>query len=122
MEIYLNKRAVRQIRQSALDAIEDGDTDALREDIVNSFGDEEIDEIEKVLGSGDIQELIEEIVNAWNLEDVDELMELLEEAFTETGTDLTLANPEDEDEEDEDDEEDEEDEDDGTLMFDEEEF
>ena len=34
MEIFLDKRAVKQIRQSATDAIDDGDTETLREDII----------------------------------------------------------------------------------------
>jgi len=33
MEIYLDKRAVKQIRLSAQDAIEEGDIETLREDI-----------------------------------------------------------------------------------------
>src|SRR5262245_41365487 len=37
MEIHLDKRAVRQIRLSAADAIEEGDTEALREDILEAF-------------------------------------------------------------------------------------
>jgi len=37
MEILLDKRAVRQIRQSGTDAIEDGDTETLREDVMDAW-------------------------------------------------------------------------------------
>ena len=47
MDIYLDKRAVRQIRISADEAIEEGDTDTLREDIMEAFTEEQIEEIER---------------------------------------------------------------------------
>ena len=36
MEIHLDKRALRQIRLSAADAVEEGDTEALREDVLEA--------------------------------------------------------------------------------------
>mgnify|MGYP000968262955 CR=1 FL=1 len=47
MEIVLDKRAVRQIRLSAQDAIEEGDTETLREDILEAFTEEQVEEIER---------------------------------------------------------------------------
>ena len=44
MEIHLDKRAVRQIRLSAADAIEEGDTEALREDVLEAFSEEQVEE------------------------------------------------------------------------------
>ena len=41
MEIFLDKRAVRQIRLSAQDAIEEGDTESLREDILEAFTEDQ---------------------------------------------------------------------------------
>ena len=41
MEIHLDKRAVRQIRLSATDAVEEGDTEALREDVLEAFSEEQ---------------------------------------------------------------------------------
>jgi len=41
MEIFLDKRAVKQIRVSAQDAIDEGDTETLREDILDSFTEEQ---------------------------------------------------------------------------------
>ncbi|RZL78980.1 MAG: TonB-dependent receptor [Sphingomonas sp.] len=37
MDIVLDKRAVKQIRLSAQDAVEEGDTESLREDILEAF-------------------------------------------------------------------------------------
>ena len=42
MDIFLDKRAVKQIRISADEAIEEGDTDTLREDIMEAFTEEQI--------------------------------------------------------------------------------
>src|SRR5262249_15035087 len=52
MEIFLDKRAVRQIRLSAQDAIEEGDTETLREDILEAFTEEQVEEIERRLDNG----------------------------------------------------------------------
>ena len=46
MEIFLNKRAMRQVRLSVADAVADGEIDALREDLVGVFSDDDIEEIE----------------------------------------------------------------------------
>src|SRR6185436_5382810 len=59
MEIVLDKRAVRQIRLSAQDAIEEGDTETLREDIIDAFTEEQVEEIERRLDTGDFFEFLE---------------------------------------------------------------
>ena len=43
MDIFLDKRAVKQIRTSAQDAIDEGDGDTLREDVLEAFSDEQIE-------------------------------------------------------------------------------
>ncbi|MGC4065424.1 MAG: hypothetical protein QM784_12400 [Polyangiaceae bacterium] len=53
MDIYLDRRAVRQIRLSAQEAVEEGDLESLREDILDSFTEEQVEEIERRLDSGD---------------------------------------------------------------------
>ena len=53
MEIVLGKSAVRQIRLSTQDAIEEGDTETLREDILEAFTEEQVEEIERRLDNGD---------------------------------------------------------------------
>jgi hypothetical protein len=88
MEIFLNKRAMRQVRLSVADAIEDGDIDALREDLVGVFSDDDIEEIERRIESGDFYDFITEILEEWSGEDRDELMELLETQLADADVDL----------------------------------
>src|SRR6266704_2851544 len=109
MEILLDKRAVRQIRLSAQDAIEEGDTETLREDILEGFTEEQVEEIERRLDNGDFFEFLTDVLDEWSGDDVDELLELLETQLGEVGIDLkTEAKTEgsDEEEADEPDEED----------------
>lgn len=112
MDIYLDKRAVRQIRISADEAIEEGDTDTLREDIMEAFTEEQIEEIERRIDSGDFYDFLSEMLDEWSGDDVDELFELLESALVDVGIDLKYARAADEEEE-EDEGEGDEDEDDG---------
>lgn len=128
MEIVLDKRAVKQIRLSAQDAIEEGDTETLREDILEAFTEEQVEEIERRLDSGDFYEFLTEMLDEWSGDDVDELFELLDAQLGDIGVDVKFdkkaAAAEEADEEDEsaDDEEfDDEDLDDDDLDEDEEE-
>ena len=91
MDIYLDKRAVKQIRISADEAIEEGDTDTLREDIMEAFSEEQIEEIERRIDSGDFYDFLSEMLDEWSGEDVDELFELLESALVDVGIDLKYA-------------------------------
>jgi len=115
MDIHLDKRAVRQIRLSATEAIEEGDMESLREDILGAFTEEQVEEIERRLDGGDLFEFLTDILDEWNGDDVDELLELLETQLGEVGIDLkTEPKSKDEDgeepEEDEDEDEPEDDE------------
>jgi hypothetical protein len=123
MEIHLDKRAVRQIRLSAADAIEEGDTEALREDILEAFTEEQVEEIERRIDSGDFFEFLTDVLDEWSGDDVDELFELLETQLGDLGIDLKYE-PRDEDEdeaEDDADLDDEDDEDDDDFEAEEEE-
>lgn len=112
MDIYLDRRAVRQIRLSSQEAIDEGDTDSLREDILESFTEEQVEEIERRLDSGDFYEFLTDILDEWGGDDTDELFELLETQLGEVGIDLkTEPRSEDEDEEEDDEDDDEDDED-----------
>ncbi len=111
MEIYLDKRAVKQIRVSAGDAVDEGDTETLREDILEAFSDEQIEEIERHVDSGDFYDFLSEILDEWGGDDVDELFELLEAHLSEAGVDVKYTSPDDEVEDEEEEEEEEEDED-----------
>lgn len=101
MDIYLDKRAVKQIRISADEAIEEGDTDTLREDIMEAFTEEQVEEIERRIDSGDFYDFLSEMLDEWGGEDVDELFELLESALVDVGIDLKYARASTEEEEEE---------------------
>ncbi|MCC6557317.1 MAG: hypothetical protein IT372_30570 [Polyangiaceae bacterium] len=100
MEIHLDKRAVKQIRLSAADAVEEGDTEALREDVLEAFSEEQVEEIERRLDSGDFFEFLTDVLDEWGGDDVDELFELLETQLGDIGIDLKYE-PRDEDEDEE---------------------
>ena len=106
MDIHLDRRAVRQIRLSAQEAIEEGDTESLREDILEAFTEEQVEEIERRLDNGDFFEFLTDILDEWSGDDTDELFELLETQLGEVGIDLKFDGKNAEDEEEEEEEED----------------
>ena len=53
MEIYLDRRAIRQIRLAAQETIEEGDTESLREEVLEAFSEEQVEEIERRLSEDD---------------------------------------------------------------------
>jgi len=123
MEIHLDKRAVKLIRISAQDAIEEGDTEALREDIMEAFSEDQIEEIERRLDNGDFFEFLTDMLDEWSVDDVDELFELFETQLGDVGIDVKYVAKgliskvddddidEEDDEDDDDDDEDDEDDD-----------
>jgi len=115
MEIQLDKKAVRQIRLSATDAIEEGDTESLREDILEAFSEEHVEEIERRLDNGDFFEFLSDVLDEWGGDDADELFELLETQLGDIGVDLKYAPREGDDEEEETVEVDDDDDDDDEL-------
>ena len=121
MEIHLDKRAVRQIRLSAADAVEEGDTEALREEVLEAFSEEQVEEIERRIDSGDFFEFLTDVLDEWSGDDVDELFELLETQLGDLGVDLKFEPREDDEESDDegaddDDLDDEDDEDDDEEL------
>jgi hypothetical protein len=89
MEIYLGRRAVRQIRDAAREAVEDGDSETLREEITDAFHEDDVQAIERTLDGEDLYDFINTMLEDWSGDDVDELFELLESQFAEIGIDLT---------------------------------
>lgn len=87
MEIVLDKRAVKQIRLSAQDAIEEGDTDTLRDDILDSFSEDQVEEIERRI-STDFYDFLGDTLEEWSAEDVEELLDLLESQLADVGIEL----------------------------------
>src|SRR5580765_4177400 len=111
MELYLDRRAVKQIRLSAQESIEEGDSESLREDILEAFTEEQVEEIERRLDSADFFEFLTDVLDEWSGDDVDELFELLETQLGEVGVDLKTDTKTDDEEEAEEPEEDGDDED-----------
>ena len=103
MEIYLDKRAVKQIRLSAQEAIEEDDMESLREDILEAFTEDQVEEIERRLDAGDFFEFLTDVLDEWGGDDVDELLELLETQLGEVGIDLKTDQKGGETEDDDDD-------------------
>ncbi len=106
MEIFLDKRAVKQIRLSAQDAVEEGDIETLREDILEAFTEEQVEEIERRLDTGDFFEFLTDLLDEWSGDDADELLELLDTQLGDVGVDLKFekrvgAEAEEDEEEDE---------------------
>jgi hypothetical protein len=120
MEIVLDKRAMKQIRVSAQDAIDEGDTETLREDILDSFSEEQVEEIERRIDT-DFYDFLGDTLEEWSGEDVDELFELLESQLADVGIELKSEGAEAEEEEDSESEPEEVEEDDEDLDVDEEE-
>jgi hypothetical protein len=113
MEIYLDRRGTKTIRMAAQDAVDEGDTESLREEILEAFTEEQVEEIERRLDSADFYEFLTDVIDEWSGDDVDELFELIETQLAEAGIDLkTDVKNESEEEEAEDDEEPEEDDED----------
>jgi hypothetical protein len=102
MEILLDKRAVRQIRLSAQDAIEEGDIETLREDILEAFTEEQVEEIERRLDSGDFFEFLTDMLDEWSGDDADELFELIDTQLGDVGVDVKFEKKAPVDEEDDD--------------------
>jgi hypothetical protein len=107
MEIYLDRRAIRQIRLAAQETIEEGDTESLREEVLEAFSEEQVEEIERRLDTGDFFEFLTDVLDEWSGDDADELIELLETQLAEAGIDVKTegrgeeGETEDEEEEDE---------------------
>ncbi|MEM9066857.1 MAG: hypothetical protein AAGE52_00085 [Myxococcota bacterium] len=103
MEIFLGRRAVRQVRLSATDAIDDGDTETLREDLIDVFTQDQVELIERHIDSGDIYEFVSEVLDEWGGDDVDELFELLEGQLSDADLELKFPTLMEEDDESDDD-------------------
>jgi len=86
--------------------------DTLREDIMEAFRDDDIEEIERRIDSGEFYEFVSDVLDEWAGDEVDDLFEILEQALTDVGIEIKYTDPELEDEDEEEDEEEDEDEDD----------
>ena len=89
MEILLDRRAVKQIRLSAQDAVEEGDTETLRDDILDAFSEDQVEEIERRIDT-DFYDVLGDTLEEWAGEDIDELFDLLESQLADVGIELKL--------------------------------
>lgn len=119
MEITLDKKALKIIRASAEDAVEEGDTETLREDIYEAFSEDQIEQIDRRLEGSDFMEFLTDVLEDWSQDDADELLELIESKLSELDIDLRFekagaaaADDEEDDDDDDDDFDDEEDDED----------
>lgn len=87
MEILLDRRAVKQIRLSAQDAIEEGDTDTLRDDILDAFSEDQVEEIERRIDT-DFYDFLGDTLEEWSGEDIDELFDLMESQLADVGIEV----------------------------------
>ena len=99
MEIVLDTRAVKQIRLSAQDAIEEGDTETLRDDILDSFSEDQVEEIERRIDT-DFYDFLGDTLEEWSGEDVEELFDLLESQLADVGVEVKYETVETGEEED----------------------
>lgn len=98
MEIVLDKRTLKVIRQSAADAMEEGDSETLREDILDAFSDEQVEEIERRIDT-DYYDFLGEMLDEWGGEEIDELFDLLESHLADVGVELKFEGAEEDDDE-----------------------
>lgn len=87
MEILLDRRAVKQIRLSAQDAVEEGDTETLRDDILDAFSEDQVEEIERRIDT-DFYDFLGDTLEEWSGEDIDELFDLMESQLADVGIEL----------------------------------
>jgi len=99
MEIVLDKRAVKQIRLSAQDAIEEGDTDTLRDDLLDSFSEDQVEEIERRITT-DFYNFLGDTLEEESAKDVKQLLDLLESQLADVGIELKYETQESVDDED----------------------
>lgn len=105
MEIFLDKQTVRHLRLVATDSIEDEDFDALREDLLELFSEDEAEEIE-LRSDVEIYTFVAALMDEWDKEDTDDLFDLLEANLGELDIELKYELPEisgDDDDDDDDD-------------------
>ena len=105
MEIFINKRSMRQLRLAVADAIEDGEIDALREELAGLFSDDDIEEIERRIDRGHFYDFISQ---------------LLDTEISDAYVDLKYTAPESDDDDEDDDEDEEDDDTEDDLIVDDE--
>ena len=96
-ELFLDLKGVKKIKSSVKKAIEDGDLEALRDSIIKSFNEDQIEEIEPVFEREGVilEDMLDEMLEEWSGDDIDELFELMEEYFDRIGVELIIEDQDD---------------------------
>ncbi len=91
----------------------------MREDLLEAFTEEQVEEIERRLDNGDFFEFLTDMLDEWSGDDVEELFELIDAQLGDIGVDIKFekktAASDDEEDDDEAKDLDEDDEDDDDL-------
>jgi len=96
-EIYLSRNRTKVLRLAIRDAIDEGTVDALGEQIMDAFTDEQVEAVEAHLDGQSLEDVIEEALEEWTGEDEYEFLNILETRFGESGIDLKLWSIDDDD-------------------------
>ena len=102
MKIFFEKRSVRDLRQAIEDARQESDSTSLRDDLVDMFSDEQVEEIERRLDTDDFLDFLDQIIEEWSEEDSGVMLDLMTERLGEIGVTLTIEDEDDDDSADED--------------------
>jgi hypothetical protein len=102
VRIFFEKRSVRDLRQAIADVKEESDSTTLRDDLVDMFSDDQVEEIERRLDTDDFLDFLDQIIEEWSEEESDEMLDLMTERLGEIGVELTIEDDDDDDDDDED--------------------
>ena len=79
--------------------VEEGDTETLRDDILDSFSEDQVEEIERRIDT-DFYDFLGDTLEEWSGEDVEELFDLLESQLADVGVEVKYETVETGEEED----------------------
>ena len=91
MDVYLDRNAMQQLVQSIEDctgAPGEEDLQTLRDDIVELFPAELIEQLEMRIDTGDFHDFVALLLEEWSQEDYEELLELMEVQLAEADVDF----------------------------------
>ena len=100
MKIFFEKRSVRDLRQAIEDAKAESDYTSLRDDLVDMFSDDQVEEIERRLDTDDFLDFLDQIIEEWSEEESGVMLDLMTERLGEIGIALTVEDEDDDDDDD----------------------
>lgn len=100
MKIFFEKRSVRVLRQAIEDSKAETDAASVRDDLVDMFSDDQVEEIERRLDTDDFLNFLDQVIEEWAEEEAEELLEILTERLGEIGIELSTESDNDDDDDD----------------------